>query len=266
MNMRSSSHQLVEVTTEDGIATLTLNRPEARNALSLELCEAIILGLGDVDRSDARSLIVAGAGTVFCSGADFAAVSGADGLEFLPTFEKMLEALARFRLPTVAAIQGAALGGGFQLACCCDFRIAATDAKLGIPSARLGILVNFENIERLVLLVGVARAKEVLMTARSYSGAEAMDSGLITRHVEAGALRDEAQQFAADLAARSPLSVQGTKKAIQAVADKMGRLRASDPSAVTKLDELVTQAYNSRDLQEGLRALTEKRDPDFTGM
>lgn len=257
---------LVEVTTENNIATLTLNRPEARNALSLELCEAIILGLGDVDRSDARVLIVDGAGTVFCSGADFAAVSGADGPEFLPTFEKMLEALARFRLPTVAAIQGAALGGGFQLACCCDFRIAATDAKLGIPSARLGILVNFENIERLVLLVGVARAKEVLMTARSYSGAEAMDSGLITRHVEAGALGDEAQRFAADLAARSPLSVQGTKKALQLVADEMSGVRSARPDSAAAIDELVAQAYNSRDLQEGMKAMAEKRDPDFSGM
>lgn len=257
---------LVEVSVDGDVATLTLNRPEARNALSLELCEAIVLGLGDADRSDARVLLVRGAGSVFCSGADFAAVSGAAGLEFLPTFEKMLEALTRFRLPTVAAIQGAALGGGFQLACCCDFRIATSDAQLGIPSARLGILVNFENIERLVLLAGIARAKEILMTARAYSGTEALQAGMVTRAVPADALDDDAQAFATELAARSPLSLQGTKKTIQAIADRLGRLRAADPAAVAALDELVTQAYNSRDLHEGLRAMSEKREPDFTGM
>ena len=257
---------LVEVSVDSDVATLSLNRPEARNALSVELCEAIILGLADADRSGARALLVRGEGTVFCSGADFAAVSGADAIDFLPTFEKTLEALSRFRLPTVAAIQGAALGGGFQLACSCDFRIAAEDAQLGIPSARLGILVNFENIERLVLLAGIARAKEVLMTSRTFTGAEAVQAGLITGAVPAGAFEDDARRFAVELAARSPLSVQGTKRAIQAVADRLGRLRASDPSTADALDELVTQAYNSRDLQEGLAALREKREPDFSGM
>lgn len=257
---------LVEVAVEGDVATLTLNRPAARNALSVELCEAIVLGLGDVDRSDARAMLVRGEGTVFCSGADLAAVSGADGIEFLPTFERTLETLARFRLPTVAAIQGAALGGGLQLACCCDFRIADSDAQLGIPSARLGILVNFENIERLVLLVGIARAKEILMTARAFSGTEAVQAGLVTRAVPAEALGDEAKGFATELASRSPLSLQGTKKAIQALTDKMGRLRAVDPSAVAALDELVAQTYNSRDLLEGIKAMSEKREPDFTGM
>ncbi|MDQ3963400.1 MAG: enoyl-CoA hydratase-related protein [Actinomycetota bacterium] len=257
---------LVEVATEGDVATLTLNRPDARNALSVELCEAIILGLGDVDRSHARSLIVRGAGSVFCSGADVNAVSGTDGLDFLPTFEKMLETLARFRIPTVAAIQGAALGGGFQLACCCDFRIASADAKLGIPAARLGILVNFENIERLVLLAGIARTKEVLMTARSYSGAEAEATGLVTMHVEADALDDAVLRFATELAARSPLSVQGTKRAIETVSDQLSGVRATKPGSADAIDELVAQAYRSRDLQEGLKALSEKREPDFTGM
>ncbi|HEV3472666.1 MAG TPA: enoyl-CoA hydratase/isomerase family protein, partial [Actinomycetota bacterium] len=222
---------LVEIAAEGDVATLTLNRPQARNALSLEVCEAITVGLGDIDRSDARCVIVRGEGDVFCSGADLAAVAGENGLEFLPTFEKMLDGLARLRLPTIAAIQGAALGGGFQLACCCDFRLAASDAKVGIPSSRLGILVNLENIERLVVLVGVAQAKEVLMTARTYSGAEAMRAGLITRHVSREELDAETRRFAAELAARAPLSVQGTKKAIETVADRLGGVRSAAPDA-----------------------------------
>jgi enoyl-CoA hydratase/carnithine racemase len=161
---------LVDVDDHERVATLTLNRPEARNALSVELCDAIVGALSEIEALDARAVIVKGAGSVFCSGADFAAVAGHSGLDFLPAFERMLESVARFRLPTIAAIQGAALGGGLQLATVCDFRIAASDANLGIPSSRLGIVVNFENVQRLALLVGIAHAKEVLMTGRTYSG------------------------------------------------------------------------------------------------
>ena len=206
-----------------------------------------------------------GEGSVFCSGADFAAVSGPAGVGFLPAFENMLESLGRFELPTVAAIHGAALGGGFQLACVCDFRVASTDARLGIPSSRLGILVNFENVRRLMLLAGTARAKEVLMTARTYSGAEAAAAGLVTQVVPASDLVSEADAFAADMARRAPLSVQGTKRAIQVISDHLGGSRTAAPEAVAEIDRLVAEAYNSRDLQEGIAALTEKRDPNFSG-
>ncbi|MGH2746622.1 MAG: enoyl-CoA hydratase/isomerase family protein [Actinomycetota bacterium] len=134
---------LVEVSIEGAVATLTLNRPEQRNALSAQLCDAIVDALVAIGRDDAaRVMIVRGAGETFCSGADFAAVSGSTGPDFLPAFERMLEAVAGFELPTIAAIRGAALGGGLQLATVCDFRIATTDARLGIPSSRLGIVVT----------------------------------------------------------------------------------------------------------------------------
>lgn len=234
--------------------------------MSIDVCDAIVAALDEIARDEAaRAVIVCGEGTVFCSGADFAAVSGAGGVAFVPAFERMLEAVARFRLPTVAAIQGAALGGGMQLACVCDFRIAATDAKIGIPSARLGILVNFENIQRLVLLAGIATAKEVLMTARTYSGGEAANVGLVTRAVPPAALEAEVRAFAVELAARAPLSVQGTKRAIQAVADHLGGARGASPESIAEIDRLVTEAYTSRDLQEGIAAMSEKRNPNFEG-
>ena len=185
---------LTDVEIQGPVATLTLRRPEARNALSIELCDAIVSRLEEINEDPAaRVVIIAGEGKVFCSGADFAAVSGPGALDFLPAFERMLEAVAHHRLPTIACIHGAALGGGLQLATVCDFRIVADDARLGIPSSRLGIVVNFENVQRLVLLAGIARAKEVLMTARSYTGSEAVEAGLATRAYPAGISRERSR-------------------------------------------------------------------------
>lgn len=257
---------LVEVSTEGPIATLTLNRPEQRNALSIELCDAIVDALAVIGRDDAaRVTIVRGAGKAFCSGADIAAVSGLTGLDFLPAFERMLEAVGGFELPTIAAIHGAALGGGLQLATVCDFRIATTDARLGIPSSRLGIVVNLDNVERLVLLVGIATAKEVLMTGRTYEGEPAAAAGLINRAVPPEALDEEVQALAAEISSLAPLSVRGTKKAIRTVADHLGGMRAADPDRAAEIDRLVAEGYASDDLAEGLRAMTEERPPKFTG-
>ncbi|MEA2476397.1 MAG: enoyl-CoA hydratase, partial [Actinomycetota bacterium] len=148
---------LVLVERSANIATLTLNRPDARNALSTELCDAILDGLATIEADrEVRVVVVRGAGKTFCAGADLAAVSGPHAADFLVSFERMLEGVARFRLPTIAVIHGAALGGGFQLATVCDFRLAASDAVIGIPSSTLGILVNLENVQRLVGLGGAA--------------------------------------------------------------------------------------------------------------
>lgn len=251
---------------DDGqVATLTLDRPEARNALSIQMCESIVAGLERVDRSDARVLVVRGAGRVFCAGADLAALAGPEALEFLSAFERMLERVARHRLPTIASIHGAALGGGFQLATVCDFRLAASDAKIGIPSAKLGILVNFENIERLVLLAGASVAKEMLMTGRTYSGKHAVAAGLVNHHIPSDHLDDATHELARELAGRAPLSVQGTKVSIQAVLDRLRSTSGAKENVVEELERLLAAAYASADLQEGLNALQEKRPPRFEG-
>lgn len=257
---------LVEITTNGAVATLLLNRPEARNALSVQVCEDIVVALhGLGTENELRAILIRGAGPAFCAGADFAAVSGAEGLDFVPAFERMLETVARFPLPTVACIHGAALGGGLQLASVCDFRLAASDAKIGIPSARLGILVNFENVQRLVLLAGIAVAKEVLMTARTYSGDEAAAVGLVNKSVPAEALEEEAQRFARHLASTAPLSVQGVKRSIQTIVDHLASARSAAPETVAEIDRLVTEAYQSSDLKEGVAAMAEKRPPRFEG-
>ncbi len=254
----------VEVESAGSIATLVLNRPELRNALDIGMCDEIVDALASIDgEGEARALIIRGRGKTFCAGADFAAISGPGGIDFVPAFERMLEAVGRYRLPTIAAIHGVALGGGLQLATACDFRIAADDAKLGIPAAKLGILVNYGNIRRLVLLVGQSRAKKILMTGRAYSASEALEMGLVEELVPKEQVLEQANAWAGELSELAPLSVQGSKKAIQAVVDRTaGHGSESDEAAI---DALVVEAYNSSDLQEGLRALSEKRPPKFEG-
>jgi enoyl-CoA hydratase/carnithine racemase len=256
---------IVETRTDGSVAFLTLNRPDARNALSMEMCDAIVGALTALDVPEVRAIVVRGEGSVFCSGTDFQAISGPGGIEFVGSFERMLEAVARHRLPTVALMHGAALGGGLQLATACDFRIAADDARIGIPSARLGILVNFENVRRLVMLVGVAVAKEVLMTSRVYSGVEAAAAGLVHKSAPVAEVEDAAVSLARHIASLAPLSVQGAKRALQVIADDSSSPRVRSPEGVEEIDRLVLEAYGSDDLQEGLTAMQEKRDPRFRG-
>jgi enoyl-CoA hydratase/carnithine racemase len=255
-----------EIALDGHVATLALVRPEARNALSTEMCEDVVVALHGVEaETDARVVVVRGEGPAFCAGADLAAVSGRGGLDFLPAFEQMLETLAHCRLPTVASIHGAALGGGLQLATACDFRIATDTAKIGIPSSKLGIVVNFENVQRLVLLAGIAMAKEVLMTGRTYSGAEAAVAGLVNRSVPESDLKEATSSLASELAERAPLSVQGAKRSIQLIVDHLSSTRGASPDLVAEIDHLVEQAYGSEDLQEGVKAMSEKRPPNFHG-
>ena len=255
---------VVRTVTGDAVAEVVLSRPEARNALSVEMCNAIVAALDEIRSAPAaRAVLIRGEGKVFCSGADFAAVSGPGGLDFLPAFEQMLEAVAAFPLPTIAVIQGGAFGGGFQLATVCDFRMAADDAKLGIPAARIGIVVNFENVERLVRLAGVARAKEILLAGLTFTGAEAVGAGLVTEAVPPAELEDKARSFAEGVAALAPQSVRGAKAAIRLVERATSAARATHMKDVAEIDGLVEKAYLSEDLQEGLVAMSERRPPRF---
>lgn len=253
----------VRVTVEGATGFLTLDRPGARNALSIEMCDAITDGISRLcRREDVRAVVVHGTGRAFCSGADVAALRGDDAPRFLEAFERMLDSVWRARLPTVAAIQGAALGGGFQLATVCDFRLAELDAKLGIPAARLGIVVNFENIERLVGLAGPVTARQMLLAGRVFSGEEASSRGLADA-VEAPALA-AATSLASALCGFAPLSVQGAKAALITIADA-GGARARDPAGAAAHDARVIEAYASDDLAEGLSALSEKRAAEWRG-
>ena len=248
---------------------LTLARPEARNAASGPMLEELGAALGDaaVD-PEARVVLLAGEGADFCAGADLrelerAAAGGS--LEYGRGLEEVLATIGEHPLPVVAVVHGAALGAGCQIAVACDLALAAEDARMGIPSARLGIVVNFENIERLVLSVGPERAAQILLAGRTLSGKEAADWGLVGEAVAPDALAERAATLAGHVAAGAPLSVRGSKRGIRAAVAARSLDRENEGSRVGDFDMIAAQAFQSEDLREGIAAFRERRPPRFRG-
>ena len=250
------------------VTAVTLNRPERRNALSVEMLAALqeaLTAIGSDD--DARCILLRGEGDHFCAGADFSdvAAGAAEGARYGGGFETLLRAIEEHRLPVVCEVRGAALGAGCQLLAAADLSVAATDARIGIPSAKIGILLDLEKIQRLIAHVGAPLAREMLLTGRALSGAEAAERGLVTSAVAREALRTAARALADEVAANAPISVLGTKAAIREILAHPALHRAAHGEVFAVHDEASLRALTSADLQEGLTAMRERRPPDFTG-
>jgi enoyl-CoA hydratase/carnithine racemase len=256
------------------VLTLSLDRPERRNALDLKTAAVLrdMLMNAAFDR-DLRVIVVAGEGDDFCAGADFGDLTGstAGGESFAQIFEDVLGAIAEHPVPVIARVHGSALGAGCQIAVACDLAVAAVDARFGIPASRLGILVNYENVERLTLSVGPKRAAALLVAGRAISGAEAAAWGLVNEAVPAAELPGRVAELAATVAAAAPLSVRGSKVGIRMVQRRLSVDRAAQPEpgaegrVVGEFDALAAEAFASEDLQEGIRAFRERRRPEFRG-
>jgi enoyl-CoA hydratase/carnithine racemase len=218
---------------------------------------------------DARVVLLSGEGTDFCAGADLdeldAAADGPSGPEYGHALEDLLRAIADHPLPVVVVIQGAALGAGCQIAVACDLAVAATDATIGIPSARLGILISYENIERLVLSVGPKRAADILVAGRTLSGQEAAGWGLVNEAVPADVLAERGTALAELIAGAAPLSVRGSKRGIRAALAGLSLDRGAEGYRVADVDMMAADAFASEDLREGILAFRERRRPDFRG-
>ena len=250
------------------VGLATIDRPERRNALSAELCDDLRARLESSHHL--RVVVVTGEGSAFCAGADLArraADTGggaSGGLEhgggdtFRPAFELMLDAIVDHPAPVIAAVNGAALGAGMQLAVAADLRVVAPTVKLGIPAARLGVLLSATNIRRLVLLVGHGVARDLLLTGRAIEIDEAERVGLV--HRIAPDARVGGLTLAEELAALAPLTVQGHKRAINLVDSA-----PLAPDALAEITALEVRNFASADLQEGLAAFAEKRAPEFEG-
>ena len=243
---------------------LTLNRPQARNAVSTAMLGEIDRVLGQAaEDPECRVIVLGGAGRDFCSGADvgelLAVREGQGTVDYGVVFERTLGAIQDHRRPVVAAVQGAALGAGCQIASACDLVIATDDARFGIPSARLGIVVNYENVERLVVAVGPKRAAEMLLAGRTLTGVEAVEWGLANAAVEAQALESAVLDMAERVAALAPLSVGASKRGIRSVLAGLSRREHGE------FDAEPAGALASRDLLEGLRASRERRRAAFEG-
>ena len=258
---RDAPEPAVLVESRDGIAVVTLNRPEVRNAINQE----VVRGLGEALESLAadpatRVLILTGTGgAAFASGADIRELRerrGADALRGINS--TLFRRVEGFPCPTIAAVRGVALGGGCELALACDLRVAGESSRFGQPEVGLGIIPAAGAPWRLPRLVGWGMARELILTGRIVDAPEALRIGLVNRVVPDARVLDEARALASEIASRAPLAVRAAKLALHAA------LYGPDPAHVA---ELLGQAllFESADKKEGMTAFLEKRPPRFTG-
>lgn len=249
---------------EDGIAHLTFNRPEARNALTFAMYERLAELCGAVhEDSSVRALIVTGAGSkAFAAGTDIAAFRAIrtpeDALAYERRADRVFGAMESCRVPIIAAVSGACTGGGAAIAACSDFRIATRDARFGFPIARtLGNCLSMASLARLSALIGADRIKEMILTARLVGAEEAQRIGLVNEVVEdAAALERRAAELAQTIAGHAPLTLQATKAGL-------ARLRPKPQPGED--DDLVLLCYMSQDFREGMEAFLAKRPPRWQG-
>ena len=247
------------------VGVAVIDRPERRNALSAELCDGLREHVEQ--NADLRVVVISGSGDkAFCAGADLGRrATDVGGLEhgggdsFRPAFESLLDAIVASPAPVIAAVNGAALGAGMQLAVACDLRVVAPHATFGIPAARLGVLLSGPNIARLATLVGQAVARDLLLTARVLDLEDATRVGLVQRVADETLIA--ARGLASEIAALAPLTIAGHKRALNLVAEEQSLL----PDMRAEVKQLETDAFASADLQEGLAAFAEKRSPRFEG-
>jgi len=246
------------------VGVATIDRPERRNALNGELCDELRTQL-DAHR-DLRAIVITGAGSAFCAGADlvtrFEPADSASDVpvdSFRPAFELVLDAIVDHPVPVIAAINGPAMGAGMQLAVACDLRVAVPGARMAIPGGRLGVHLSARNIWRLALLAGQGAARDLLLAGHTVDGEEAFRLGIVQR-LAADAL-EAGIAVADEIAASAPLTVRGHKRALNLVAE--AQWLAADARA--EIGALEAAAFASDDLQEGMAAFAEKRPPDFKG-
>lgn len=232
------------------VALLTIDRSERRNALDHEALEQLLEA--HAATSAARVVVLTGAGGHFCAGAD---LSGVEDAGFTDLLRQVLAALRDDPRPLIAAVDGAALGAGTQLAVACDLRVATPAARFGVPAARLGLMVDHWTIQRLSLLAGAGPTRAMLLGAQAYSGEDAERLGLVQR---LGGL-EAALGWADEIAALAPLTLAGTKLALNRLEMPVGR--GDDPD----VHDAWSKAWASEDLQEGMAAFRERRRPVFHG-
>ena len=249
---------------DGGVAVVTLNRPEKRNAVSLEMWRGLGRLFTELNaRDDVRAIILTGAGDHFCAGADISEFSKvrhnvASGRIYEECGEAASLAIRDACKPTIAAISGYAIGGGCGLALACDFRIADRTARMGITAARLGIVYGTLDCELLYRQVGLANAKRVLFSGQHFAIDDCVAMGLVDIVAPASA-RETAHAYAASIAANAPLSVAGSKLILEAIAAGTAKTREAEITGV------IDHAMTSADYREGAKAFVEKRSAKFTG-
>ena len=246
----------------DGVATITLNRPEKRNAMNGAVLDGLDRSFDELEtRTDVRVIVVRAEGRAFCAGLDLRELSarqrGEQDAE--SGIVALLGKIETSRHPTIAMVQGDALAGGCELALHCDLRVASHAARFGMPLARLGLIVPFRLGQKLVEIVGPAFTKQILLTGRPVDAQRAYEIGMIHELVADGELESATAALARTIADNAPLSLSGMKQSILRMISLRDRVEHAD------LDALVHQARKSADADEGVRAMLEKRLPNFRG-
>lgn len=239
----------IHVESTGPVTLLTLDRPERRNALDLDHCRQLASLVRDAPATGARVVVLTGAGPHFCAGAD---LTNVEDTEFVGALHAALEALATVGIPTIAAVHGAALGGGTQLAIACDLRVAAPDARFGIPAAKLGLMVDHWTIERLALSAGFGPARAMLVAAEEYDGVAAHRIGLVQRLGDV----DAAMAWAGEVAMLAPLTMAGHKLGLNLLERAKGEAAYEDA---------FRRAWASADHRDAMEARQEGRPPRFEG-
>src|SRR5262245_10265049 len=248
----------------DGVAYVTLNRPQARNALTFAMYERLaeLCNQANTDRA-IKAILITGAGDkAFAAGTDISQFRAfdkeQDALDYEARIDRVMNALERCRVPTIAAINGACTGGGASIAACCDLRIASRSIKYGFPVARtLGNCLSLTSYARLVYLVGPALVKDIVFQARLIEGEEALHRGLVMELCEnQETLMKRAEEITRLVASQAPLTLQATKEALLRLRPKVEHGEGND---------LVLMCYMSQDFREGMEAFLNKRKPVWKG-
>lgn len=244
-------------------ADLWLNRPEKRNAINQDVIRDLREGIEVIeDREDVRAMTLLGKGEVFCAGMDMNMMFSAsheEHEEFHTMLRGVFDAVEEVSVPTVAGIKGAAVAGAFELALPADFRVIGSDAKYGLREVKLGIFPSGGSTQRLPRLVGLAKAKELVLKSDVIDPEEAERIGLVTEVVEPGTADDRARELADELAGHAPLGMERAKECLNA---------AFDVSMAEGLDmehDRAVEIWDTHDRKEGFGAALEEREPDFKG-
>jgi enoyl-CoA hydratase/carnithine racemase len=244
-----------------GVALLRLNRPEARNALNLEVRRLLVRQLAVLEEETAtRAVVLAGAGGHFAAGADIKEMAEAGTIEMLRRgIHRLWRAIAACPKPLIAAVNGYALGGGCELAMTCDIIVAGESARFGQPEVKLGIIPGGGGTQRLARAVGKYRAMKYILTGELFSAREALEMGLASEVVPDGEVERRAIELAAKIAELPPLAVELAKEAV------LAGMEAPLSAALALEAKSLQILFSSRDQKEGMRAFIEKRKPKFCG-
>lgn len=234
----------------EAITVVTLDRPERRNALDHDTLAELTEVLAAAADRPTRVLVLTGASGHFCAGAD---LQGVEDATFATLLQGVLDRLVNVSFPTIAAIEGAALGAGTQLAVACDLRVATADATFGVPAAKLGLMVNHWTVQRAATLLGHSTARAVLLAAQVVTGAEGLRLGLVNRE---GSL-PEALEWANEIATLAPLTIAGHKLMLNTLEQA--------PPADAEVTAAFARAWESADFAEGIDAFRNRRKPVFRG-